>query len=80
VKVFQGVGYQEFLKALRLRFEKVVVRKPAASRDESAEQYLLARGFRSISLDSRESARTLIIVDSIHAPDSQGLFFLEDRS
>jgi 23S rRNA (uridine2552-2'-O)-methyltransferase len=47
VKVFQGVGYQEFLKALRLAFEKVVVRKPDASRDESAEQYLLARGFRS---------------------------------
>jgi 23S rRNA (uridine2552-2'-O)-methyltransferase len=47
VKVFQGVGYQEFVKALRLAFDKVVVRKPAASRDESAEQYLLARGFRS---------------------------------
>jgi 23S rRNA (uridine2552-2'-O)-methyltransferase len=50
VKVFQGVGYQEFLKALRLAFEKVVVRKPDASRDESAEQYLLARGFRSKAL------------------------------
>ena len=47
VKVFQGVGYQEFLKTLKLAFDKVVVRKPAASRDESAEQYLLARGFRS---------------------------------
>jgi 23S rRNA (uridine2552-2'-O)-methyltransferase len=47
VKVFQGVGYQEFLKSLRESFDKVVVRKPAASRDESAEQYLLARGFRS---------------------------------
>lgn len=47
VKVFQGVGYQEFLKSMRETFEKVVVRKPDASRDESAEQYLLARGFRS---------------------------------
>ena len=47
VKVFQGVGYEEFLKSLKAAFEKVVVRKPAASRDESAEQYLLARGFRS---------------------------------
>ena len=47
VKVFQGVGYQEFLKSLKESFDKVVVRKPAASRDESAELYLLARGFRS---------------------------------
>jgi len=50
VKVFQGVGYQEFVKALKLAFDKVVVRKPAASRDESAEQYLLARGFKSKAL------------------------------
>jgi len=47
VKVFQGVGYEDFLKSMRLAFEKVVVRKPDASRDESAEQYLLARSFRS---------------------------------
>jgi hypothetical protein len=30
-----------------LRFVKVVVRKPDASRDESAEQYMLARGLRT---------------------------------
>jgi 23S rRNA (uridine2552-2'-O)-methyltransferase len=46
VKVFQGVGYDEFHKSLRAAFDKVVVRKPDASRDESAEQYLLARGPR----------------------------------
>lgn len=46
VKVFQGIGYDEFLKSLRAAFGKVVVRKPDASRDESAEQYLLARGPR----------------------------------
>jgi 23S rRNA (uridine2552-2'-O)-methyltransferase len=46
VKVFQGVGYDEFYKSLRAAFDKVVVRKPDASRDESAEQYLLARGPR----------------------------------
>jgi 23S rRNA (uridine2552-2'-O)-methyltransferase len=46
VKVFQGSGYPEFLKSAREVFEKVVVRKPDASRDESAELYLLARGFR----------------------------------
>jgi 23S rRNA (uridine2552-2'-O)-methyltransferase len=47
VKIFQGVGYDEYLKSLRARFAKVVVRKPDASRDESAEQYLLARGPRT---------------------------------
>ena len=46
VKVFQGAGYDEYLRSLRAAFRKVVVRKPGASRGESAEQYLLARGLR----------------------------------
>jgi 23S rRNA (uridine2552-2'-O)-methyltransferase len=46
VKIFQGAGYDEYLKSLRRDFVKVVVRKPDASRDESAEQYLLARGLK----------------------------------
>jgi 23S rRNA (uridine2552-2'-O)-methyltransferase len=41
--VFQGAGFDELLLSLRRAFAKVVVRKPAASRDESAEQFLLAR-------------------------------------
>jgi 23S rRNA (uridine2552-2'-O)-methyltransferase len=44
VKVFQGAGYDEYLKSLRAAFRKVVVRKPDASRGESSEQFLLARG------------------------------------
>ena len=47
VKIFQGAGYDEYLKSLRKQFKKVVVRKPDASRDESAEQYFLARGLRT---------------------------------
>ena len=47
VKVFQGAGYDDFLKSLRAAFRKVVVRKPDASRDESTEQYLLAQGLKS---------------------------------
>lgn len=43
VKVFQGAGYDEFLRSLRGGFAKVAVRKPGASRGESAELYLLAR-------------------------------------
>jgi len=50
VKIFQGSGYDEYLKSLRADFRKVVVRKPAASRDESAEQYVLARGLKKSGL------------------------------
>ncbi|HYC37502.1 MAG TPA: RlmE family RNA methyltransferase [Usitatibacter sp.] len=49
VKVFQGAGYDEYLRSLRAAFVKVVVRKPDASRGESAEQYLLARGLKIAS-------------------------------
>ena len=46
VKLFQGAGYEEFHRSLRAAFARVVVRKPDASRGESAELYLLARGVR----------------------------------
>ena len=46
VKVFQGEGFDNFLKNLRLHFEKVVSRKPKASRARSREIYLLARGYK----------------------------------
>lgn len=49
VKVFQGAGYDDYLRAMRRAFAKVVVRKPEASRGESAEQYLLGRGIKSAS-------------------------------
>ena len=48
VKIFQGAGYDDYLLSLRRAFAKVVVRKPDASRDESAEQYLLARGLKDL--------------------------------
>jgi len=44
VKVFQGGGFEDFLKLMRSRFEKVVSRKPKASRDRSSEVYLLGSG------------------------------------
>ena len=43
IKVFQGAGYQEYVKLLRESFAEVLVRKPKASRDRSNEIYLLAR-------------------------------------
>ncbi|MBZ9558285.1 MULTISPECIES: 23S rRNA (uridine(2552)-2'-O)-methyltransferase RlmE [Modicisalibacter] len=45
-KVFQGEGFDDYLKALRDRFARVVTRKPGASRDRSREVYLLADGFK----------------------------------
>lgn len=45
-KVFQGEGYEEYLKLLRSRFDKVLTRKPEASRARSREVYLLGRGFK----------------------------------
>ncbi|HXZ48171.1 MAG TPA: RlmE family RNA methyltransferase [Usitatibacter sp.] len=49
VKVFQGAGYDGYLRSLRAAFGRVAVRKPPASRGESAEQYLLARGPKPIA-------------------------------
>jgi len=43
-KVFQGEGFDGFLRECRSEFEKVLVRKPAASRARSREVYLLGRG------------------------------------
>jgi 23S rRNA (uridine2552-2'-O)-methyltransferase len=47
VKVFQGAGFMELRKEIMAEFESLQVRKPAASRDRSAETYLLARRKRS---------------------------------
>lgn len=44
VKTFQGVGFGEFLQAMRRQFRQVVVRKPEASRSRSNEVYLLGKG------------------------------------
>jgi len=46
IKIFQGEGFDAYLKQVREQFEKVQMRKPASSRDRSREQYLLARGYR----------------------------------
>ncbi|AFJ02369.1 Cell division protein FtsJ / Ribosomal RNA large subunit methyltransferase J [Methylophaga frappieri] len=46
VKVFQGEGFEAYLKAMRETFKKVVSRKPDASRARSREIYLLGRGKR----------------------------------
>jgi 23S rRNA (uridine2552-2'-O)-methyltransferase len=45
-KVFQGAGSDAYLKELRTSFEKVLIRKPAASRARSREVYVVAKGFK----------------------------------
>ncbi len=47
VKLFQGEGFDQYLKQLRAQFDKVVMRKPAASRPRSREIYAVAKGFRA---------------------------------
>jgi len=44
VKVFQGVGFEEYVKTMRKHFSKVASRKPKASRDRSSEVYMLGTG------------------------------------
>jgi 23S rRNA (uridine2552-2'-O)-methyltransferase len=44
VKVFIGAGFDEILLNMRQMFDKVVTRKPKASRDRSSEVYLLGLG------------------------------------
>lgn len=46
VKVFQGSDFEAFVKAMRAAFVTVATRKPKASRDRSAELYLLGRTLR----------------------------------
>jgi len=46
VKVFQGGEFAGLLKELKGMFRQVRTLKPAASRDESRETYLLARGLK----------------------------------
>lgn len=45
-KMFQGAGSDAYLKELRGSFEKVLIRKPAASRPKSREVYVVAKGFK----------------------------------
>ena len=47
VKLFQGAGFDVYLRDLRRAYAKVTMRKPQASRARSAEVYALCAGFRA---------------------------------
>ncbi len=46
VKLFQGEGFDDYHRAMKQNFSKVVVRKPKASRARSREIYALATGYK----------------------------------
>ena len=46
VKTFQGEGFNEFHQAIKRRFDKLITRKPKASRAESREVYLVGKGLK----------------------------------
>jgi 23S rRNA (uridine2552-2'-O)-methyltransferase len=46
VKVFHGPGFDDFLRQVRAAFRQVAIRKPQASRDESRENFVVARGLK----------------------------------
>lgn len=48
VKVFQGEGFDAYLKQVRALFGSVAIRKPKASRPRSSEVYLVAKNFRRV--------------------------------
>ena len=47
-KVFTGAGLDEYKQELRKHFDKIIVRKPKASRARSSEIYLLAKQFKKL--------------------------------
>ena len=42
-KVFQGSGFSQYVETLKKHFKTVLTRKPEASRDSSAEVYMVAK-------------------------------------
>jgi 23S rRNA (uridine2552-2'-O)-methyltransferase len=48
VKLFQGEGFESFVKDVRKLFDTVQLRKPRSSRPRSREIYLVARNFRVV--------------------------------
>lgn len=46
-KVFHGEGFEAFIRDARTSFQRVVTRKPKASRPKSREVYMVAVGYKS---------------------------------
>ena len=46
VKLFQGEGTEQYKTGLKEKFQRVMIRKPQASRADSREFYILGRGYQ----------------------------------
>ncbi|MFT4255715.1 MAG: 23S rRNA (uridine(2552)-2'-O)-methyltransferase RlmE [Pseudoxanthomonas sp.] len=46
IKLFHGTGFDDYVRELRKRYDKVAIRKPDASRKRSPEVYALGQGKR----------------------------------
>ena len=46
-KVFHGEGFDEYMRLVKGSFERVVTRKPDASRSRSREVYIVAKGLKA---------------------------------
>lgn len=49
IKLFQGAGFDDYLRSLRAEFSRVTMRKPKASRARSREVYALAVGRKALA-------------------------------
>ena len=58
VKVFQGVGFEDFRAQMRLAFKEVHIRKPDSSRDRSTEVYLLGRNLSGVDPAAQQAVVT----------------------
>jgi 23S rRNA (uridine2552-2'-O)-methyltransferase len=55
VKVFRGEDFDQFLSTVRRYFRKVNVAIPEATRAESREAYVVARGFSGVVIHRRDA-------------------------
>ncbi len=46
-KIFQGEGFDDYIRDVRSSFNRVVTRKPKSSRPKSREVYVVATGYKS---------------------------------
>ena len=49
IKLFQGAGFDDYIRSLRADFSRVTMRKPKASRARSREVYALAIGRKAVA-------------------------------
>ena len=50
IKLFQGAGFDDYIRSLRADFSRVTMRKPKASRARSREVYALATGRKAVAV------------------------------